>query len=331
MSIETLNPNKLEPETSGVFKVEQNLPDQLTGNSENNELASLPDAEYLAASQDFGNDYVGLLSGHITTEHQYQLSDSIDTELRPLLENTKGLKGKDLAGLLITGYRAAVNKLYVENGHNPMFEHEDIEDDLRTHIIDVAEGPFGVPIVYTDGNNEKLFGYDSLSFACSELMIENDLPPLVVVFNGYNPDERDKVTTHETSHMIFALLKASGSISVPEVEGITETGRKSTFELARDEAIAQMAANQNSATHPSVVKYMIKDGADETACKEYVDMVGKFSRIKAEQGGLKFSDAILGVVMARNFTELYSHMERMGHIAEIRLVVGYENDTPEVS
>jgi hypothetical protein len=98
MSIETLNPNKLEPETSGVFKVEQNLPDQLTGNSENNELASLPDAEYLAASQDFGNDYVGLLSGHITTEHQYQLSDSIDTELRPLLENTKGLKGKDLAG-----------------------------------------------------------------------------------------------------------------------------------------------------------------------------------------------------------------------------------------
>jgi len=341
MDIKELTSQIVEPETSDSTPKAENVDalaaigsyalDLSSGSLLTNEATRLPDKEFLEVSQEFGNEYVELLTGNVTTDLQEKLSGLVISEMAPLLAKTEGLQGKELARFLIRGYRAGTNKIYTDNGRQPKFDDEAIDEDVLSHVVDVVDGPFGVPIIYTDGKSEEIFGHDTLSFASSELMIENVLPPIAVVYDRYNPEERQKVTAHESSHLLFALLRRAGVIPSPDGEGLTRAGKKTAFELARDEAVAQMSANQNAAFHPNVVKYMKEEGIDEATIAKNSDVFRNFTRATADQVGLKFSDAILGVLTARNFGELHAHMDRMHHIAELRPVVEPETSKTEVA
>ena len=61
---------------------------------------------------------------------------------------------------------------------------------------------------------------------------------------------------------------------------------------------------------------MKQQGYDNQAFEEYDSAKIAFRRETAHRAGLNFSDAILGVMLSNNFTELNTHMIRMGKIAE---------------
>jgi hypothetical protein len=280
------------------------------------ELDELNDDEYLGASRAFADEYKGILSGQVDTEFQRKVLEEVSTELAPITERLEQLDEEELPRYLVQGYRDSLDKLYERFGREAPFAHEDVNDEVLAHVKHISKGPYGIPIIYTDGFNDILFGDDTLSFAATELMLENGLPPAVVVFDGYNAKEKEQVTTHETSHAVFTLLRRAGVIPSPEGEGVTLAGKESAFELARDEAIAQLAAEQNGIEHPSVGQRMKQQGYDNQAFEEYDSAKIAFKRETAHRAGLNFSDAILGVMLSNNFTELNTHMIRMGKIAE---------------
>lgn len=282
------------------------------------EKKELSDSEFIEQSQAFGEEYLGLINGEIGTDFQTLVSEKVEAVYGHILEKTKDLEGEELSRFMVEGYRNSLNRLYEQHDSKAPFESEQLTDRELARVLRAKKGPFGVPILYTDGFNEELFGDDNLSFASADLMLENQLPPIAVVYENYNPAEKEQVTTHETSHTVFALLRRIGVIAHPDSEGITVPGQTSAFELARDEAIAQMAANQNSGGHPDVIRRMKKEGYSEDEISAFRSGMLGFGRREAEKAGLKFSDAILGVAMAKNFAELNSHMYRM-HSVSARL------------
>ena len=296
------------------------------------ELSGLSESEYLSVSQAFASEYMGLLNGQNESEFQKQAQEKASSEITPLVEKTEHLDDQELAKYMVEGYRRSLNMLYGNRGKKVPFKDEIVSDDELGHVLRIGKGPYGIPIIFTDGFNEELFGDDTLSFAATELMLENGLPPAVIVFDGYNATEKEQVTTHETSHAVFTLLRRAGIIPSPEGEGVTEAGRKSAFELARDEAIAQLIANQNGTGHPSVIQRMKSENYTENSLEEYRTATNAFDRSVAEKAGLSFSDAILGVMMAKTFEEFNSHMLRMAKIAASQeRLVGITSALPSYS
>lgn len=287
-----------------------------SGAVEKFELSGLNDDEYLNLSQTFASEYKGLVNGQVETEFQKRVSEKVSKEIAPIIEKIEHLSGQELAKFMVEGYRSSLNKLYVSYGKEAPFKDEAVSGDNLKRIVRIDKGPYGIPIIFTDGFNEELFGDDTLSFAATELMLENGLPPAVIVYDKYKrAGEKEEVTTHETSHAVFTLLRRAGVIPSPDGEGVTVAGKKSAFELARDEAIAQLTANQNGVGHPSVHQRMKSENYSDEAREAYLGATGLFKRTTAEDAGLSFSDAILGVVTAKNFDEFNSHMNRMAQIA----------------
>lgn len=284
------------------------------------EIDGLSDEQYLEVSRKFGDRYVRLVSGFDRAESQDALGLSAETEIKPLIEKIHNLDNVAVSRFMVGGYRRALNDFYFRHGSEPQFSEQAPSDEDMAHVKQVSRGPFGTPILYTDGHNEELFGYKSLSFASPELMVENELPPLVVVYDGYGELERQKVTIHESSHVVFSLLRRVGAIPSPYGEGVTIAGEKSAFELARDEAVAQMAANQNGFQHPNVVKLMSVGNYSEAEITEYREACLQLPRVFVESVGLKFSDLILGVMHSRNFSEMVSNLGRMKQIMGSRQV-----------
>ena len=282
------------------------------------EKKELSNGEFIERSQAFSEEYLGLLSGGASTDFQAQVYKKVLAEFDPIIEKTKNLEGKELSGYMVEGYRKSLNKLYEQHYLKAPFANGKPSDDELAHVLRAEKGPFGVPILYTDGFNEELFADDNLSYVSSDMMIENGLPPVAIIYENYNPVEKEQVVIHEISHMVFSLLRRAGVIPSPEGESVTTPGHTTAFELARDEAIAQMAANQNSGGHPDVVRKMKKEGYSDDELSEYQSSMQSFDRYEAEKSGLNFSDAILGVAMARNFVELTSHMNRMRSISTQR-------------
>ncbi|MDB5177322.1 MAG: hypothetical protein JWN75_990 [Candidatus Saccharibacteria bacterium] len=293
------------------------------------ELDVLSDDNLIEVSHAFGSDYADLVKGGADTEFQKVLADKVAAVLEPLLDKIKGLEGHDLAKIMIETYRSSGNAIYAKYAQQQKFANEQVSDEELSHVTRVAIGPFGIPVIYTDGRNDELLGTSTMSFASAEPMIEAGLPPLVVINELYTDAEKHEVTTHETAHAIFALLRQTGVIPNPDGEGLTVPGQKSAFELARDEATAQMVANQTVAKHSGVIAKMNNQKIDEATISEYHAAFDAFDKATAEKAGMRFSDGILGVLMSKNFGELNAHMSRMGKISHERIVARGLDDTPQ--
>lgn len=279
-------------------------------------LDKLTDQEYLAVSREFGDRYSALVQGQGTIGSNDPLFRSLETELAPNLEGVRGLDDNQTAREMIEGYRQAMNTLYETHNQPLPFPLVTVTDAELGEITRVSNGPAGIPILFTHSGSEQLFRHDSLSFAAPDLMLDNGLPPLVVVYDGYSPVELNQITAHETSHAVWAVLRRHGEIPEPVDGSKNAAGFKSAFELARDEAAAQLAAGQRKIAHPAVIKNMREDGFDEAAIDTYRGASDAFNSQVVEGTEFKLSDAILGVMQARSFEELLEHMARMGRMVE---------------
>jgi hypothetical protein len=275
-------------------------------------LELLSDEEFLSASREFGETYKATLKG--TEVKDWPLSPEVTQIMNAYHAKTEGMDERQRARLLVTEYRQAMNDYVKELGEEEVYAQVEPFEEALQGVVSVERGPYGLDILRVDGKqNEQLFGDDSLSFAVTGLMLRRGLPPLVVVYDyPKNPVERQQVTTHETSHAVWALLRQSGTIQSSQelsIEG-------SAFEKARDEAVAQLAAGQNKFTHPNVIKRMTTEGYEESIVNRYREVGQRFNWETVSGDNVQLSDAILSIAMAQNFEEMLSSIERLSGIAE---------------
>ncbi|HTE57513.1 MAG TPA: hypothetical protein VK694_02125 [Verrucomicrobiae bacterium] len=293
-------------------------------------LDRLSDEEFLQASQEFGNTYAALVRGEAVDD--FPASAEVQATLDAAGQKLEGLDESQRAKVVIGQYRSVLREAYEAAGHEPPIDSGEPDEAALASVTRVEQGPYGTQIVYTNGKqNEALFGSDSLAFAASEAMLQHYNTPIVVVYEGYGDNEKQEVMTHETSHAVWGVLRASGVIPSPQGEDDRAGAGRSAFELARDEAAALMVAGQRKIVHSNVVTRMEQEGYSAEQVERYRALGEGFNAMAVQDKPIELSSALLGIVSARTFDELEVNMTRLARLTQA--LPGVEkpaNDSAEV-
>ncbi len=262
------------------------------------ELMVLDDEELLAVSRDFGAYYTDLLKRGVSPE--------IDDAVYELGLAPAGSDAQEVVTNTIVAARAAAEKYHGTSRDSAVpsaFEGE------------VEIGVFGIPIVKAKASQiERAFGKrQAISFCASDYMIEQGRLP--VVFTSEREGARqDEAVRHELSHAAYGMLRHA-----EVVPGGTQTyrGIEAVTLMAKDEAIAQMAAGQKKVTHPVVVRALRNMyGDDAEIVHRYRDqLVANFSQQSLAGTGLELRDGILLAMTTTSLDELIEGLSRLGTIA----------------
>lgn len=276
------------------------------------QLDYLTDDEFIAESKKFAEFYRNLLTSHDTPPPQ--IMDAVN-DLQ--LDNFHDTHADEQSLTIVNAYRHNMQSVY--ESHNL---DSPVRGDLSdTEAIELAvrgteyHGAFSVPVVFYEGAVDKTLLEDSPSFCAAEVMIENQQLPIAFIHDKQGEEQKKQALDHELSHANWALLRRVEVIPAPDGETISQVGSKSTFELARDEAVAQMAAGQNKFSHPSVVNRLRRNGDDAIAAR-YMDVSTVFNQRTLNGSDVDFSDGILAVASSANFEQLFARIERLAGIAE---------------
>lgn len=280
-------------------------------------LFELDDETYLAVSHAFGRQYKDMLTPNAaSTEQSHAIEGqryAINTVLERYTKTLEGLSDAQIAAMMVSGYRSAYNNLLAEHGMEPEFADTALTDDEMHAITGIGRTATGLPVLYTT-DNDKLFGRGTAtSFCSSDLLLGASLPPLIVV--GDRIGDRERVTVHESSHALWAVMAAEGMIPDSE-EARAGIGSRSPLDVARDEAAAMQVAGQGKIIHPNVIKYLQEEGADPAFVDRYRASCSAYAEAMRGVEGIEQADSVLGFMKARSWEEFLGHVDRMTRLAQ---------------
>lgn len=266
------------------------------------ELMALSDEELVAISREFGEYYSGLLDPS-------RPPSEVDRHIKNLSLERAGLDARQVTADVVAAQAHAHEAL------RGVSDTRKVPPDFQGTV---ETGPLGIPVIISGmRQTEQVFGERSAaSFCASDYMIERGKYPVVFTAETEGP-RRDEAIRHELSHAIYALLRHAQVLpgGAQEYRGI-----KAVTLLAKDEAIAQMAAGQNKTTHPNVVRALRHMyGDDSDIVRRYRDNLrDAFNKDKLTGTDITMQDGILLAAAATTIEELVEGLERLSTIAQAR-------------
>lgn len=274
------------------------------------QLAALEDEEYLGLSHAFGVQYQELLTQEGASS---EVADGVGDALEPYLRRLEGRSDREVAATLLGGYREAYNQILRDHGTAEKYTDINPSDKDLAKVRSVVWSPLGTPILDIPDSDGVFQERTAGGFSVTFLMDTVGLPPFIVV-NSLVGRESEKRGVHETSHTAWAVMEKTGVIPRSEDEDRL-IGEKSALDVARDEAVAQQAAEQGAIGHTNVVGYANTEGLPAELIERYQKSTSAYASVMQRVQGIDQADWILGFMSARNWDEFFTHVDRMTRLA----------------